>query len=99
LTGAIIGKCQLVDCVSANDLHAVKAALFDRTSRRPEPSPVADHLQPLVDLAVAEDWTAASFNRHGLGPFCFLLTDPEQLPEPIPAKGRLNVWTFSITIK
>lgn len=94
--GAIIGNCQLVDCVPVEDLDEVRDALFERMKRRTKPKPVADRLQPLLDLAIAEQWEAASFNRHATGPICFILTDRQPLAEPVPALGKLNVWTFEL---
>lgn len=91
-TGAIIGKCQLVDCVPVEDLDEIQQALFARLKLRPKPKAVLERLQPLLKLAIAEQWEAASFNRHAHGPFCFILTNREPLANPIPASGKLNIW-------
>jgi len=31
-----------------------------------------------------------------LGPVCFILADPKPLKTPIPALGKLNIWTFHL---
>lgn len=29
-----------------------------------------------------------------LGPVCFILDDPQLLPDPVPAKGKLGIWRY-----
>lgn len=57
--GAIIGICELVDCVP---LRKVK--------KRP----------------------------HAEGPFCFLLDNVHQFPDPIPYRGQLNIYNVDESI-
>ena len=34
--------------------------------------------------------------EHVFGPVCWILTQPEPLAEPIPAKGKLNIWKYNV---
>lgn len=40
--------------------------------------------------------TGAKYLKHARGPVCFILVDPEPLKTPIPALGKLNIWTFRL---
>lgn len=90
--GAIIGKVNLVDCVDHWEVtNPLYRHLHGDKKRREFP----EELEAMRDLAEAEGWTRESF-RHACGDLCFVLAEREPLAEPIPAKGKLNVWTFEI---
>ncbi len=61
LIGHIIGRCTLAACVAVEDLDEIRDAMFDRHETASEAKPVAERLQPLLDLAIAEQWEAGQF--------------------------------------
>lgn len=81
-TGAIIGRVQLVDCVSEEDLSAICLSSGKRRSRLPAT------LGRLADV-LSE---ASVIWEHGIGEWNWIVLDPAPLITPIPAMGKLNLW-------
>ena len=80
VVGAIIGKVKLVDVV-------------DLDEARNE----AEELRLLTRVAKKHGLACKAVNfEHVTGPVCFILAEPEALPRPIPALGKLNLWTFRL---
>lgn len=76
--GAIVAACELVDCVPTEYIRLVKII-------RPVQKPGYQWL-----------WTEneKAFGDYSPGRFAWLLADIRALPEPIPAKGKLGLWTW-----
>lgn len=96
-TGAIIGRVDLVDCVPFHELlrFAPKAVRdrqtlwFGNVSTRAKIPPHLESIAALLRQAEPDTWQHVAFDPEG---YAWILTDPELLAEPVPAKGRLNVW-------
>jgi hypothetical protein len=77
---AIVGTAQLVGAFNV---------LFDRADPRVRnvgvSNVVGDPSRGALDLVGSSPWS--------FGPWCWLLSDVRKLREPIPAKGRLGLWS------
>lgn len=86
LTGAIIGRVHLVDCVPGEFLSQVSEHLLHKQR-------LSAWLQPLVDYLRAlptESW------RHGIGDWNWIFVEPAPLQHPVKTRGKLNLWRGSI---
>jgi len=86
LTGAIIGKATLVDCLADIDLRIVGGYLFHGKSLPPSHGPFAKYLKMLPE----DTWLEARAPVH------WLLFDPRPLLKPISIQGKLNLWNAEV---
>lgn len=91
--GAIIGIVDLVDVHTSDDCYA---ADLRRLHAIHESDPAAFHALPdsggggiVGRIRQCSPW--AMDGHHHL-----ILANPQPLPEPIPAKGRLGLWEFDV---
>lgn len=100
--GAIIGHVDLVECLSVDELNAMLAVLrygeigsryqrlFGLSKSRCRELEEMESVLDVLDGMNIDDYT-----EHAVGPFCWVCTHPA-IESPIPAKGRLNLWTFNL---
>ena len=81
LTGAIIGRVQVVGCYEVEQLGTISEG---RTPRG------LDSLAEWLDAQDPEGWD------HVFGPWCWILKSPEVLKTPLMMKGKLNLWRHRI---
>ena len=81
LTGAIIGRVQVVGCYELEQLEAIAKG---RTPRG------LDNLAKWLETQDPDGWD------HVFGPWCWILQSPEVLPSPLVMKGKLNLWRHRI---
>jgi activating signal cointegrator 1 len=86
VTGALIGRVHLVDCLSEDVLAALEAHTRDR-------APLAPELQPLARFF--RKFSRASW-QHGIGPWNWVLTEPAPLVSPYTIPGKLNLWRANL---
>lgn len=79
LTGLIIAKCNLIDCVKMSDWELDSS--FNAVSATLENG----------QLIVGNE---LNFGDYTPGRFAWILDDVEILKEPIPAKGQLGLWNY-----
>lgn len=83
-TGAIIGKVNLVDCITTEEWLKQNCDVGN------------EHPYGGKELLLKE--TSAqeyAFGDFSYGRFAWELADPEEFAEPIPAKGSLRLWEFN----
>lgn len=90
-TGHIIGSVDLYDCVPIEDMQDVQEAIEAKAKLRDVPEKLRDLYRMLKQ---AEPWTWDFV----CGDWCWILTDPEPLIEPIPTKGKLGIWKFDLPL-
>lgn len=83
MTGAIIGKVDLIDCVPLEELEALCQG--ERIGERSELA---------QKLSAYPQWTW----QHVSGDICWILANPSVLKTPIPTGGKLNIWKFDAPI-
>lgn len=86
--GAIIGKVTLADCFPVTSIHKYRNNYYGRPDKQHR---IPAELEAIHQFSESEQWSEESF-RHVCGEFCFIFTNAEPLPKPIPAKGKLNIW-------
>ena len=79
--GAIVARCELVDCVPSEKIMAAFGAYG------PEDQTGGRVLWPLTDQELA-------FGNYAPGRYAWLLADVEPMATPIPAKGALGLWNW-----
>jgi hypothetical protein len=98
VTGAIIGRVQLIDAV---DLESLLESDGSRRTNKPNSgkrrgqSPESNRARALRELARRHGLPARPENlEHVHGPICLILDERQPLAEPVAAKGQLNIWRF-----
>lgn len=81
--GAIIATCTLVSC-----LHIVEQPFFQQDLER--------NYHPHPGVMTPPEKPERDFGDYGPGRYAWLLADVVALPEPIPARGSLGLWTFDL---
>ena len=79
--GAIVARCELVDCVPSEKIMAAFGAYG------PEDQTGGRVLWPLTDQELA-------FGNYAPGRYAWLLADARPLATPIPARGQLGLWNW-----
>ena len=79
--GAIVARCELVDCVPSEKIMAAFGAYG------PEDQTGGRVLWPLTDQELA-------FGNYAPGRYAWLLGNVEPMATPIPAKGALGLWNW-----
>lgn len=97
-TGAILGSVELVECLSADDLELLWIH-ENMPGPRFQPKMTAAALARFPRLVpLVRGLSEEQMDRFVFGPVCWILTDPQPLAVPIPAAGRLNLWTFDLPV-
>jgi hypothetical protein len=79
-TGVILAKCNLANCL--------KIDVFEGVTSLHE----GDGTYEWIEI----DGNELEFGWYEEGRYAWELTDIQQFPEPIPAKGQLGLWNFNI---
>lgn len=87
--GAIVARCELTD------VHQIPSAPMHFPRGVPADHPLASY--PVV-LPPLRDTPERAFGGYTPGRYAWLLSDVQALPEPIPAKGQLGLWTWRGTL-
>lgn len=103
-TGLILGHVDLVECVEYEVLHDLAIATRDARKFHKQPKRFRDTVEKLKAENPAvwdrlQEWKRTDRDcqvRRISGPWCYLLENPVRLPQPIPAKGMLGIWSFEI---
>jgi|GEM_PF-3047675 len=84
-TSAIIGRVNLVDCRSEDEMCAVEDHLVRGRKLAKSLKSLAEFLKPFPKVS----W------QNGIGEWNWILTEPVALVKPITIPGKLNVWKAS----
>ncbi|HEY3964576.1 MAG TPA: ASCH domain-containing protein [Planctomycetaceae bacterium] len=87
--GAILGKVTLLDVLTRNELVQVSRFLDGR------PAHVAERLRRVAKFI---RWYSDDTWNYAAGPFCYILVNPKPFVAPIPAKGKLRLWTMDVNL-
>ncbi len=99
LTGLILGRVNLVACVSSDVLFSVATdAVCQVLRRKPKHRPAFDESNPdavfLKKLLANVD--PITWQHFCFDPFAWIFTKPDMLDQPIPAKGKLRIWELEV---
>jgi|SRR5688572_9249202 len=83
-TGRIIGKVKLFDCITTDEWMIEHC---DEVK--------TEHHERELHVK-SEWWNEYQFGDFSYGRFAWQLEDPEEIPVPIPVKGKLGLWEFPL---
>lgn len=82
--GAVLCTCKLVDCLKVRTTRVVKR------DGRPTRVAFLEAKNSLKEVTGRE----LAFGDYAPGRYAWILKDIKQLPEPVPARGRQNLWEW-----
>lgn len=80
--GAIIGKVKIIDCIKTSDIQLMKDANTP--------------LKVNGENAPKHFGQEFAFGDYTTGRYGWILSDPVKFDTPIPAKGKLGIWTTDL---
>jgi hypothetical protein len=78
--GALVATCQLVDCVRITNKREIYGYIISMG----------------YNVVIPPDHPECDFGDYTPGRFAWLLSDVQELPKPVPARGALGLWECAL---